>query len=333
MQIKDRAWTSRLPFALMIAAPTRTLTANCMRLRNGETWSLRITWGRCITTASAWVRATRRRADGFGWPRPRGIAGAQVNLGNMYYHGHGVDRDYEEAARWFHLAAAQGHGAAQNRIGETYLFGYGVDQDDEEATRWFRMAERSGYPPAGDHLDDMFARRRLASRKREQHREARDAETTDVDRPEIEETVSQNEAAREGSKAPDFNAETLTSKRFKLYDHSGMPVLLNFWATWCLPCVVEMPHIQRLHEEMGDSIRIVGVNQQESPADVRDFLRDSGLTFTFVLDPKDEIGRLYGIESIPVSVFIDAEGMIAQRHESSLDYETFLESARKAIGD
>jgi uncharacterized protein len=74
----------------------------------------------------------------------KGLAGAQSNLGNMYYNGNGVTQDYKEAVKWYRLAADQGFAKAQSNLGAMYVQGLGVAQDYKEAVRWFRLAADQG---------------------------------------------------------------------------------------------------------------------------------------------------------------------------------------------
>ncbi|HEX6987902.1 MAG TPA: TlpA disulfide reductase family protein, partial [Bacillota bacterium] len=104
--------------------------------------------------------------------------------------------------------------------------------------------------------------------------------------------------------------------------------MLNFWATWCEPCRIEMPEIQRAHERYGDRVAVVGVNVRE-PADlVRTFVEFSGYTWTFVLDPGSDVAELYRLRPIPTSFFIDASGVI--RH---IEYGIMTETAIRAVFD
>ena len=75
----------------------------------------------------------------------QGHAGAQLNLGVMYYNGYGVPEDDAEAAGWFRLAADQGLADAQNNLGVMYASGEGVVEDDAEAVRWYRLAADQGH--------------------------------------------------------------------------------------------------------------------------------------------------------------------------------------------
>ncbi len=136
-----------------------------------------------------------------------------------------------------------------------------------------------------------------------------------------------------GMRAPDFTLRSLAGERFNLYEKRGKPVFLNFWATWCGPCIAEMPDIERLQQTMGDHIQIVGIDMRESVSTVRGFVQRGGFTWTFVLDSTGEVSSDYEVSGIPTSLFLDAKGVIVRRFVGSRSYETFLDAAQQAINN
>ena len=134
-----------------------------------------------------------------------------------------------------------------------------------------------------------------------------------------------------GMQAPDFTLRTPTGERFNLNEQRGKPVFLNFWATWCGPCIVEMPDMQKLQNTMADSIQIVGIDLQETRSQVLRFVTRYGYTWTFVLDSTGEVATVYGASAIPTSYFLDAKGVIVRKFVGTQSYETFLEATRQAI--
>ena len=137
-----------------------------------------------------------------------------------------------------------------------------------------------------------------------------------------------------GMQAPDFTLRTLTGEQFNLYEQRGKPVFLNFWATWCGPCVAEMPDMQKLQNTMGDSIQIVGIDVQETRSQVQRFVTRYRYTWTFVLDSIGEVNNAYENTGLPRSFFIDAEGVIVRvLRGGPQHYETFLEATRQAINN
>lgn len=117
-----------------------------------------------------------------------------------------------------------------------------------------------------------------------------------------------------GNTAYDFELEDMEGNAVQLSDYRGQKVFLNFWASWCPPCRVEMPHLQEFHEEQEDVV-VLGVNvttSESDPENVPAFIEEFGLTFTNVYAPA-EISDLYRVESLPTSYFIGSDGVIYER--------------------
>jgi cytochrome c biogenesis protein CcmG/thiol:disulfide interchange protein DsbE len=114
--------------------------------------------------------------------------------------------------------------------------------------------------------------------------------------------------------APDFELSALTGERIQLDDYRGKVVLLNFWATWCGPCRLEMPAFQSRADQFSSQLAVVAVNNAEAPTDVQAFVDELGLSFNVLLDPNSEIQRLYSVRGYPTSFLIDPEGVIRAQH-------------------
>ena len=98
-----------------------------------------------------------------------------------------------------------------------------------------------------------------------------------------------------GSLAPDFELATIDGGRLRLSDLRGRVVLVNFWATWCDPCRVEMPDLQARADRWPDQLVVLGVDFDEPEEDVRRFGEELGLTFPLLLDPGAEVQELYRV--------------------------------------
>lgn len=122
-----------------------------------------------------------------------------------------------------------------------------------------------------------------------------------------------------GFRAPPFTLQTLGGKRVSLAAERGKPVLINFWATWCPPCRVEMPQIERFQRMEGNRVAILGVNAGEPAAVVSRFVGRYGFGWTFVLDPGETTAADYRVRAFPTSFFVDRRGIIRQIYSGPMD--------------
>jgi cytochrome c biogenesis protein CcmG, thiol:disulfide interchange protein DsbE len=121
-----------------------------------------------------------------------------------------------------------------------------------------------------------------------------------------------------GSKAPPIEGVTLDESRTRrtLADYSGKVVLLNVWATWCEPCRVEMPSIEKLHRELGpEGLAVVAISVDDPGAEqrIRDYVKELGLTFEILHDPQQGTTRNYQITGYPETFIIARDGTIRRK--------------------
>ena len=103
----------------------------------------------------------------------------------------------------------------------------------------------------------------------------------------------------------------------------GKVVFLNFWATWCGPCRIEMPSMEALYAKYRDrGLEILAVNSGERASDVLAFLAENRFTFPVVMDTDGKVSRTYGIQAIPTSYLIGRDGQIISRMTGSIDWNT-----------
>ncbi len=120
----------------------------------------------------------------------------------------------------------------------------------------------------------------------------------------------QRYAAEPGELAPLFTLARADGPELALEALRGWPVVLNFWATWCGPCAVEMPELQHLQDTYAGALTVVGVNTGESRAIVQAWAAERGLTFPLVLDVTHEVASAYQLRGQPTTYLLDAEGRI-----------------------
>jgi peroxiredoxin len=129
------------------------------------------------------------------------------------------------------------------------------------------------------------------------------------------------EISKTPMQAPEFELKDPAGKQISLKQLRGKVVFLNFWATWCPPCIEEMPAIEKLHQELQkDELVILAVNFQEGRERVKEFLAEHKLTFTALLDRDGKVSELYQAWALPVSVIINKRGEIAARAMGSKDW-------------
>lgn len=127
-----------------------------------------------------------------------------------------------------------------------------------------------------------------------------------------------------GDRAPDFHAKNLrTGRPAALNDYRGQVVLLNVWATWCLPCRVEMPAMERLHRRLaGTDFRLVAVSIDKEDEDkVMAYVRELGLTFDILHDQPGEIQQIYQTTGVPESFLLDRDGVIVKKVIGAVEWD------------
>lgn len=113
-----------------------------------------------------------------------------------------------------------------------------------------------------------------------------------------------------GQPAPNFRMVLDDGNSLTLADLQGNPILINFWATWCGPCRIEMPDIVR-HHNADDDLIVIAVNVQEDLADITPFAEDFQMNMPIVRDVEGELRRRYDLLGMPTSIFIDRDGNVS----------------------
>lgn len=117
-----------------------------------------------------------------------------------------------------------------------------------------------------------------------------------------------------GGPAPAFTLNDLEGHPVSLAGYQGESILLTFWATWCEPCKKEMPEIEAAYEQHKEQgFVVLAINFGEKPDPAKSFAHHGRLTFPILLDPGVKVASRYGVVSLPVSFFIDSNGLIRER--------------------
>lgn len=134
-----------------------------------------------------------------------------------------------------------------------------------------------------------------------------------------------------GRAAPDFVLRPLDGgDPVTLASLRGRPAVINFWATWCVPCFEEHPLLVSAARGQGDRVRFLGVIYEDSEEQVRAFLARQGSAYPSLVDPGSRAAIAFGIFGVPETFFLDAEGRIAAKHVGPLDAQSLEARLRQA---
>jgi peroxiredoxin len=146
--------------------------------------------------------------------------------------------------------------------------------------------------------------------------------------------VSLSLAGDAGGPAPEFTLNARDGKEVKLSQLRGQVVMLNFWASWCVPCREEMPLLEQMHKKYkGLGFTLVGVNVDKDSALAEGILKATPVSFPVLLDPSSKVAKLYNVATMPSSVIIDRKGQIRYVHRGyrAGDENTYLTQIRSLV--
>ena len=135
-----------------------------------------------------------------------------------------------------------------------------------------------------------------------------------------------------GQLAPDFTVPIFSGGEVRLRDLRGRVGLVNFWATWCPPCVDESPSLQQFAERMRNrGVEVIGISVDKDPAALQKFIDRFHLTFTIGRDPNQELAHRYGTFKYPETYVVDRDGRVAEKIIGAIDWQdpriiSFVES-------
>ena len=146
--------------------------------------------------------------------------------------------------------------------------------------------------------------------------------------------VKLNSVGKNGSVAPDFELQSLDGKPVRLSDFRGKAVLLNFWATWCAPCKIEMPWFVDLQKQYApQGLQVIGVAMDDSGEDaIAKFTKQMGINYPILIG-KEAVGDAYGgVEFLPTTFIIDRQGKVVDRVFGLVSRSEFENGIKKALG-
>lgn len=147
----------------------------------------------------------------------------------------------------------------------------------------------------------------------------------DVTQNKGEVSPTNQDEENEKIRAPDFTALDMDGNSVKMSDLFGKPIVLNFWASWCSSCKSEMPEFNEAYEKAGEEITFMMVDlvdgKRETEEKGAQYIKEQGFSFPVYFDTKQDAANIYGIVSIPTTIFIDKNGYIATGVRGAIDAE------------
>ncbi|CAN5671531.1 hypothetical protein BH20ACT1_BH20ACT1_10370 [soil metagenome] len=115
-------------------------------------------------------------------------------------------------------------------------------------------------------------------------------------------------------------------------DYRGTPLVVNFFASWCAPCVAEMPDFEAVHQEQGDQVAFIGVNLRDQVGAARALVEQTGVTYDIVRDPAGDLASALGVVAMPSTLFVSAEGRVIDMAAGELSADELRQRVDELVG-
>ncbi|MCS7056555.1 MAG: TlpA family protein disulfide reductase [Thermoflexales bacterium] len=150
----------------------------------------------------------------------------------------------------------------------------------------------------------------------------------------VSSSSSSRSLLREGAPAPEFTLKTLDGRPVALADLRGKTTLINFWASWCPPCLEETPALIAAYEELkqaNPNIEFIGIGTNDDSANLKRFAENNRIPYIIVEDPDGKVSDAYGVLGMPTTVFVDERGIVRRIWNGAIRKEQVIQIMR-AIG-
>ncbi len=135
-----------------------------------------------------------------------------------------------------------------------------------------------------------------------------------------------------GQALPALTFERFDGTEASLADYAGRPLVINFWASWCTPCIAEMPTFEAVHQAAGGQVAFLGLNVTDGVQPAEAMIERTGVTYDLGRDPSGDVLAELGGVNMPTTVFVDADGTIAGTHAGQLDEAELVASIADELG-
>ncbi|MFS1512305.1 redoxin domain-containing protein [Chengkuizengella sp. SCS-71B] len=145
--------------------------------------------------------------------------------------------------------------------------------------------------------------------------------------------LSTDEVPEVGKLAPDFSLKGLNGQVYQLSDFKGKPVVVNFWGSFCEPCVREMPAIEDIYNKyQTEDLMVLGINLAEPEVTVQSFVNQVGVTFPILLD-KNIVSDQYDVKYYPTTFFVDVNGIIMEKKIGEMSESYLIQTVNKLTAE
>ena len=134
-----------------------------------------------------------------------------------------------------------------------------------------------------------------------------------------------------GPAVPSDSMEAFTGGSVSLTDYAGTPMVVNFWASWCPPCIAEMPDLEAVHQMADGQVDFVGINTQDTPDRAAELAEQTAVTYDLVRDPDGGLFQAFGVFGMPSTFYVDADGLIVGRHTGLLTQQALIDDIREHL--